>query len=192
MRRSFLYVHQLESAAACILHAACTHARMHACMHRSKTVSFLPPQLPFHYLIHHNITLFPMIRFLLQTALTMNIPHHTVVLHCTLPFHRWVACKYNGHEASYRGSLASTASGKKCQKWSSQTPHEHTRTAFNFPMGGLGNHNSCRNPDGEASPWCYTTDPGTEWEPCNVCSQCVTTPDPPFTNTLFSYKKHKL
>ena len=37
--------------------------------------------------------------------------------------------------------------------------------------------NYCRNPDGEPTVWCYTTDPGDRWEHCDVplCSgPCVT------------------
>jgi len=32
---------------------------------------------------------------------------------------------------------------------------------------GIGDHNYCRNPDGnEQGAWCYTTDPAVEKEPC--------------------------
>ena len=33
--------------------------------------------------------------------------------------------------------------------------------------GTTGGHNYCRNPDGEASIWCYTTDPAKRWEYCD-------------------------
>ena len=35
--------------------------------------------------------------------------------------------------------------------------------------------NFCRNPDARHRPWCYTTDPHTPWEYCDikVCSKCV-------------------
>jgi hypothetical protein len=61
-----------------------------------------------------------------------------------------------------------TVSGLKCQNWLAQSPHAHDRTPFNFPGAGLGNHNYCRNPDGEATPWCYTTDPLKRWEACKA------------------------
>jgi len=42
----------------------------------------------------------------------------------------------------------------------------------NYPDGGLGDHNSCRNPDGEASIWCYTTDENVRWEYCDGLKIC--------------------
>lgn len=42
-----------------------------------------------------------------------------------------------------------TASGKPCQKWSEQYPHQHTETHPNLPRAGLGGHSYCRNPSGQ-------------------------------------------
>ncbi|KAI8491016.1 hypothetical protein Bbelb_314350 [Branchiostoma belcheri] len=72
-----------------------------------------------------------------------------------------------GNGASYRGTVSVTATGKTCQRWDSQTPHGHSRTPGNYPSAGLG-ENYCRNPDGEPGPWCYTTDPSSRWELCDV------------------------
>jgi len=67
----------------------------------------------------------------------------------------------------YRGCANITKSGKKCQKWTSQSPHRHTRTPGRYRGKGLGNHNYCRNPDGESGGiWCYTTDRRKRWEHC--------------------------
>ena len=71
-------------------------------------------------------------------------------------------------QADYRGTISVTESGKACQAWSSQTPHSHTRTKAAYPNGGLGDHNHCRNPDGNARAWCYTDDPASRWEFCAV------------------------
>ncbi len=70
----------------------------------------------------------------------------------------YIACQYDFGEAAYRGLQNITLTGRTCQAWTSQTPHPHTRTPELFPSAGLGDHNYCRNPDGEQGPWCFTTD----------------------------------
>lgn len=79
---------------------------------------------------------------------------------------------YKGNGESYRGTSSTTITGKKCQSWSSMTPHRHEKTPQKFPNAGL-TMNYCRNPDGDKSPWCYTTDPEVRWEFCNLekCSE---------------------
>ncbi|XP_019630377.1 PREDICTED: plasminogen-like, partial [Branchiostoma belcheri] len=73
-----------------------------------------------------------------------------------------------GNGASYRGTASITVTGKTCQRWDSQTPHGHGFTPDNHPSAGL-EHNYCRNPDrGWTWLWCYTTDPITRWENCDV------------------------
>ncbi|XP_076872223.1 plasminogen-like [Brachyhypopomus gauderio] len=79
-----------------------------------------------------------------------------------------------GEGSSYRGTVAVTESGKTCQTWASQYPHEHSRTPEKFPCRGL-EKNYCRNPDNERRLWCYTTDPETRWEYCAIPS-CDTAP----------------
>ncbi|KAJ1155251.1 hypothetical protein NDU88_007986 [Pleurodeles waltl] len=74
---------------------------------------------------------------------------------------------YDGTGASYRGMVATTVSGKKCQDWMSDTPHSHLKKPNSFPNAGL-EKNYCRNPDGDSSPWCYTMDPSVRWEYCNL------------------------
>jgi hypothetical protein len=73
--------------------------------------------------------------------------------------------------ASYRGTYGTTVSGRTCQAWTAQSPHVHFRTPARFPNAGLADGAFCRNPDGEPSPWCYTTDPLVQWEYCNVCGE---------------------
>ena len=70
-------------------------------------------------------------------------------------------------QVDYRGIMAVTLGGRTCQKWSEQSPNAHDRTPENYPGKGLGDHNFCRNPDGEPRAWCYTTD-GPRWDYCDV------------------------
>lgn len=76
--------------------------------------------------------------------------------------------KHNG--AYYTGNLNKTHRGLTCQNWTSQSPHSHSRTARNYPNRGIGNHNYCRNPDGESRLWCYTDNRGYRWDFCNTNS----------------------
>jgi hypothetical protein len=71
--------------------------------------------------------------------------------------------------SDYRGTIAETVTGKTCMDCAAQSPYEHSRTPLNYPEFGLeGEHNYCRNPDGEPTAWCYTTDPASRWEVCDV------------------------
>lgn len=82
---------------------------------------------------------------------------------------QWAGCDETlrgGRDADYRGCQTKTRSGKTCQTWTAQTPHGHSRTPNNYPGYGLGDHNYCRNPDGQVSIWCYTMT-STRWELCN-------------------------
>ncbi|NXQ94582.1 PLMN protein, partial [Sagittarius serpentarius] len=74
---------------------------------------------------------------------------------------------YRGKGQSYRGTTSVTASGKKCQAWNSMFPHRHEKTPDRFPNADLRD-NYCRNPDGDNSPWCFTTDPSVTWEYCSL------------------------
>ena len=73
----------------------------------------------------------------------------------------------------YRGCQTKTVSGRTCQAWTKSdgiTPvidtHKHNQTQKTKPGKGLGPHNYCRNPDGEKTIWCYTTDKKKRWELC--------------------------
>ena len=61
----------------------------------------------------------------------------------------------------YKGKVSTTITGRKCQKWSEQTPHTHK-------WGNEGNHNFCRNIADHTGVWCYTTDKNKRWEDCDV------------------------
>ena len=78
---------------------------------------------------------------------------------------------FNGRGRGYSGTISTTRSGKTCQNWDVQIPHRFTLPSSQYPE--LGDHNYCRNPGsrGPDGPWCFTTDPDTRWEYCNV-SKC--------------------
>jgi len=79
----------------------------------------------------------------------------------------------------YLGHTSVTESSKVCQAWASQSPHNHNYDEDNmFPDGSVEDaSNYCRIPDYDSDGrlWCYTTDPDTTWEYCNVpaCGQSL-------------------
>ena len=67
--------------------------------------------------------------------------------------------------ASYSGKKNVTSSGSSCQVW----------TASEYPE--VGEHNYCRNPDGDSGGvWCYTTHPDEDWEYCSLPICAVSAP----------------
>uniref|UniRef100_A0A7N8YM71 Hepatocyte growth factor n=1 Tax=Mastacembelus armatus TaxID=205130 RepID=A0A7N8YM71_9TELE len=85
---------------------------------------------------------------------------------CGIPQCSQVECmSCNGEE--YRGPMDHTESGKECERWDLDEPHKHLYHPKRYPEKGLDD-NYCRNPDGRHRPWCFTTDPNTPWEYCNI------------------------
>jgi len=83
----------------------------------------------------------------------------------------------------YAGNTSVTVSGRTCQRWTSQSPHEHKDGDDQFPDGSAAAAvNYCRNPnESYEGLWCYTTDPNKRWEACDVphCGQPVCYTDTP-------------
>lgn len=77
-------------------------------------------------------------------------------------------CGTTGSNLSdYRCNIATTITGRTCQRWNTKSPHQHTRNE-DYPNSGLEN-NYCRNPDSVPyKPWCYTTDEKKRWEYCAI------------------------
>lgn len=51
-------------------------------------------------------------------------------------------------------------------RWDVQVPHKHNRNTKRYPKADL-KENFCRNPDGEKTIWCYTTNKNKRWEYCD-------------------------
>ncbi|XP_038415869.1 tissue-type plasminogen activator [Canis lupus familiaris] len=84
---------------------------------------------------------------------------------------------YFGKGLAYRGTYSFTTSGTPCLPWNSRVlaGKFYTTWKTNAQALGLGNHNYCRNPDGDAKPWCHVLkDRKLTWEYCDVpqCSTC--------------------
>ncbi|XP_039906773.1 tissue-type plasminogen activator isoform X1 [Simochromis diagramma] len=81
-----------------------------------------------------------------------------------------------GQGDGYRGTASVSQSGAECINWNSTSLRGRRFTARKTDAIslGLGNHNFCRNPDGDSSPWCYIYK-GTqiEWDFCSLprCSE---------------------
>lgn len=70
-------------------------------------------------------------------------------------------------DREYRGCQTTTRKGYTCQAWSDLKPHNHTNTPQLRKNAGLESNNYCRNPDGEPTIWCYTTDKDKRWDFCD-------------------------
>ncbi|CAB9514790.1 Apolipoprotein(a) (Fragment) [Seminavis robusta] len=68
-------------------------------------------------------------------------------------------------QADYRGTVAVTESGRRCQHWGTDFPHKN---APDPAKANMLQENYCRNPDGLSRAWCYTTDPTVRNEFCNI------------------------
>lgn len=69
----------------------------------------------------------------------------------------------------WKGDIRHTVSGKTCQAWVLDIPHQHHYHDKTFPDGSEAEaENFCRDPMGEGQPWCYTVDPDVRWEFCPV------------------------
>nr|CAB3264947.1 plasminogen-like [Phallusia mammillata] len=118
------------------------------------------------------------------TVLTTTTEQQTTTTAVQPPLPPVIGCFDPADVTGYRGNQNFTHAGTKCQIWDSFTPHAHIYTSSRFPGKGLGNHNFCRNPDGDVQPWCFTTDPSINWAYCDVptCSS-TTTKQPAVTST---------
>ncbi|KAK9971139.1 hypothetical protein ABG768_027030 [Culter alburnus] len=83
-----------------------------------------------------------------------------------------------GQGSGYRGSWGMSMSGLECINWNSSSLRGKKFTARRPEANtlGLGNHNYCRNPDGDTKPWCYVYKKAqVSWEFCSVPT-CIIDP----------------
>ncbi|KAK3087532.1 hypothetical protein FSP39_007142 [Pinctada imbricata] len=57
----------------------------------------------------------------------------------------------------YIGTMNKDENGYECERWESNNQDSLS-----------DQENYCRNPDGDKSPWCYTTDPNQQWAYCKI------------------------
>ncbi|XP_030214887.1 tissue-type plasminogen activator isoform X2 [Gadus morhua] len=79
-----------------------------------------------------------------------------------------------GQGGAYRGTWSLSHKGSTCINWNSTTLRGRQYTAMRRDASilGLGNHNFCRNPDKDSTPWCFVYK-GSQvaWEYCSI-SKC--------------------
>uniref|UniRef100_A0A672L0S4 Tissue-type plasminogen activator-like n=1 Tax=Sinocyclocheilus grahami TaxID=75366 RepID=A0A672L0S4_SINGR len=75
-----------------------------------------------------------------------------------------------GQGSGYRGTWSMSVSGLECINWnfSSLRGKKFNARRPEANSLGLGNHNYCRNPDGDAKPWCYVYKKGQKPSPAAV------------------------
>uniref|UniRef100_A0A8C6WK68 Macrophage stimulating 1 n=1 Tax=Neogobius melanostomus TaxID=47308 RepID=A0A8C6WK68_9GOBI len=102
---------------------------------------------------------------------------------CNIPECKDEVCiTCNGED--YRGQVDHTVSGRECQRWDQQYPHQHIYQPEKYPDKSLDD-NYCRNPDASPVPWCYTTDPQVERENCEIRKCMDTRQRSSFTTNCF-------
>ncbi|XP_040848431.1 hyaluronan-binding protein 2 [Ochotona curzoniae] len=79
---------------------------------------------------------------------------------------------YTGDGYSYRGQVSRTVNQHPCLYWNSHLLLQENYNMFmeDAEIHGLGEHNFCRNPDGDKKPWCFVkvNSVKIKWEYCAV------------------------
>ncbi|XP_045709721.1 hyaluronan-binding protein 2 [Phyllostomus hastatus] len=85
---------------------------------------------------------------------------------------------------SYRGKVSRTINQHSCLHWNSHLLLQERYNTFmeDAETHGIGEHNFCRNPDGDQKPWCFikVNNAKVKWEYCDVsaCSALdITNPE---------------
>ncbi|XP_070187360.1 neurotrypsin-like isoform X2 [Littorina saxatilis] len=101
----------------------------------------------------------------------------TISFICEMPAQPQAKECITGIGEDYRGLVSRTDIGTSCMSWASTGVNENTH-----PRRGLGDHNYCRNPDGDHRPWCWVARGKFGFCPIPSCS--ATTPAPATTSTI--------
>uniref|UniRef100_A0A8D1VDK1 Hyaluronan binding protein 2 n=1 Tax=Sus scrofa TaxID=9823 RepID=A0A8D1VDK1_PIG len=79
---------------------------------------------------------------------------------------------YVGDGYSYRGEVSKTVNQHTCLYWNSHLLLQENYNMFmeDAEAHGIGEHNFCRNPDGDRKPWCFikVSSAKVKWEYCDV------------------------
>ncbi|XP_013013853.1 hyaluronan-binding protein 2 isoform X2 [Cavia porcellus] len=79
---------------------------------------------------------------------------------------------YVGDGYSYRGRVSRTVNQHTCLYWNSHLLLQENYNMFmeDAEGHGIGEHNFCRNPDGDQKPWCFikANSEKVKWEYCDV------------------------
>ncbi|XP_011357574.1 factor VII-activating protease [Pteropus medius] len=79
---------------------------------------------------------------------------------------------YVGDGYSYRGKASKTVNQHSCLHWNSNLLLQQHYNMFmeDAEAHGIGEHNFCRNPDGDKKPWCFikVNNEKVKWEYCDV------------------------
>ena len=83
-----------------------------------------------------------------------------------------VECYTRQQGEDYRGLQSVSSSGISCVAWDAHSPLEHGwgNTPELNPFDGLEDGAFCRNPDGQAAPWCYLAEPTSSLRLVEACS----------------------
>ncbi|XP_061428553.1 urokinase-type plasminogen activator-like [Lethenteron reissneri] len=88
-----------------------------------------------------------------RSAVTCTCPSKFHGFHCNL----LKGDCYQGKGSNYRGTMSVTEGRRRCLHWNSPLVLRQQHSAFSAQArdSGIGDHNYCRNPDGNTRPWCY-------------------------------------
>ncbi|XP_053063573.1 hyaluronan-binding protein 2 isoform X2 [Acinonyx jubatus] len=79
---------------------------------------------------------------------------------------------YVGDGYSYRGKVSKTVNQHSCLYWNSHLLLHENYNMFmeDADTHGIGEHNFCRNPDGDEKPWCFVkiNNAKVKWEYCDI------------------------